>query len=119
LRFVGGLWSSSDSPGAAKIAEQSLVAATDGLALFALPLVYPYPLVDVDLRLTTSHLTLTARLDTSHAPAVGNLATPLTREEPVASACSAGHNGRSPVAPALILLMWLLTRRQRRCKEAL
>ena len=118
LRFVGGLWSSSDGLDTAKIVEESLVAATDGLALFALPLVYPYPLADVDLRITTSHLMLTARLDTSHAPAVGTMAAPLTREQPAASACSASHRGQSPVAPGLLMLMWLLTRRQRRCKGA-
>ncbi|MFT7623762.1 MAG: hypothetical protein ACI9WU_002945 [Myxococcota bacterium] len=88
------------------LAERVLSTLTNKLALFALPPIYPYALIDARFELGENHLIVFANLDTEAAPQLAAIDAPARIEGAPSPAvgCAAGGHGRSGLPAALVLL---------------
>ena len=77
-----------------------LEQATQGWPLFALPAIYPYPLVDAAFERQDNHLIMNAHFATDHAPQMEGIASPLRIDHPPpheAAGCGMSQGKPAPI----------------------
>jgi hypothetical protein len=121
VRLIGGSWkvSNTKQPELASVLKQIVLHATDGLQLFAIPDLSPYPLKEARFEVQAEHLLVYANLDTSAAPALRAVKGAVVvvespRNERSAGGCSLGKNAPNVYGLSLLaflaLLMWQIQR---------
>ena len=116
VRLTGGTTEAAPTGGAqtgddtAELVRLVLDRATDGLALFPAPSIYPYPLENVVFAFEEPHLVLYGELNTTHAPRLAKLegalqGEPAPPEMPQGTGCVQGPRGEGGALPWLGLVL--------------